>query len=131
MVIVDAEKHRDIQVALAGYGFAGRTFHAPLIHSVAGLRLHSVVSTDAARVARDWPDLPVVTYDAALEDPSVDLIVIATPHAAHAQMARRAIEAGKHVVVEKPMVVTNEEAESLCALAAHAGIVATVCPPAS
>jgi predicted dehydrogenase len=126
VVTVDTEKRRDIHVALAGYGFAGRTFHAPLIQSVAGLRLHSVISTDPTKVARDWPDIPVVTYDAALADPSVDLIVIATPHAAHAQMARRAIETGKHVVVEKPMAVSVEEAESLCELAARSGTVATV-----
>jgi predicted dehydrogenase len=123
---VDAETRGDIHVALAGYGFAGRTFHAPLIRSVAGLRLHRIVSTDSPKVARDWPGIPVVTYDAALTDASVDLVVIATPHAVHAQMARRAIEAGKHVVVEKPMAVSDEEARALCALAARAGTVATV-----
>jgi predicted dehydrogenase len=117
---------RTIHVALAGYGFAGRTFHAPLIQSVAGLRLHRIVSTDPARVAAEYPDIPVVSYDDILADGSVDLIVIATPHRAHAQMAHRAIAAGKHVVIEKPMAVTTEEAQSLCALASRAGTVASV-----
>jgi len=126
VVAVGTEKRRDIRVALAGYGFAGRTFHAPLIQSVAGLRLHCIVSKDSATVARDWPDIPVVSYEDALADTAVDLVVIATPHTVHAPMATRAIKAGKHVVVEKPIAVTNEEAEALCALAARAGTVATV-----
>jgi predicted dehydrogenase len=116
----------DLGVALAGYGFAGQTFHAPLIQSVAGLRLHRVVSTRPERVIRDWPDVPVVTYDEALADAAVDLVVIATPNAAHFDMARRAIQAGKHLVIDKPMVVTDDEAASLCALADGAPTIAAV-----
>lgn len=111
-----------LQVALVGYGFVGRIFHAPLISGVDGLRLHTVVSGNPAAVHEDFPDLNVASdLGVALADPAIDLVVIATPNALHAPQAHAALDAGKHVVVDKPFTVTVAEAKALIAHAERAG----------
>lgn len=108
----------EIRVALIGYGFVGKTFHAPLIASVAGLRLSVVSSGSADKVKKDLPAVKVVaTAEAAINDPEVDLVVIASPNDTHAPLAEKALNAGKHVVVDKPFTLTLDEARSLAALA--------------
>lgn len=105
---------RELNVALVGYGFAGKTFHAPLIAAVDGLNLHTVVSSDAGKVAGDFPQARVVAdlSDACLDD-AIDLVVIATPNNLHAAQARVALAARKHVVVDKPFAVTLAEAQAV------------------
>lgn len=116
-----------LNVALIGYGYAGKTFHAPLIVSIPGLRLATVVSSDAAKVHADWPEAQVVA-DAAqvLADPAIDLVVIAAPNDKHYSLASAALAAGKHVVVDKPFTTTLAEANALIAQAAAAGKVLSV-----
>ncbi len=107
-----------VGVGLVGYGFAGRTFHAPVIAGVPGLRLAAVASSQPDVVLRDWPQTRVVAEPAALlASPDVDLVVIATPNDSHHPLARAALEAGKHVVVDKPFTMNLAEAEDLLALA--------------
>jgi len=116
-----------LRVGLVGYGFAGRTFHAPLIASVDGLALAAIASSDPQRVLAQWPGVRVVPDYAALAvDPAIDLVVIATPNDSHHALARTALTAGKHVVVDKPFTVTLAEADELCALAEHVGRVLSV-----
>lgn len=116
-----------LRVALIGYGFAGKTFHAPLIRSVPGLALSTVVSRDAAKVHADLPDVDVVaSADVALADPQLDVVVIASPNDTHAPLARAALEAGKHVVVDKPFALDLVEARELAAIAERAGRVLSV-----
>ncbi|MGH8445317.1 MAG: oxidoreductase [Solimonas sp.] len=111
-----------IEVALLGYGYAGRTFHAPLLGAVPGLRLHTVVSSDPARVGADLPAVRVLAdAQAACADPAIGLVVIATPNATHAPLARLALEAGKHVVVDKPFALDLAEARGLAELARARG----------
>ncbi len=115
-----------LNVALVGYGFAGRVFHAPLIASVEGLRLHTIVSSQAL-VRERWPEVRVrPSLAEALADPVIDLVVLATPNAVHAEQAHAALDAGKHVVVDKPFTVTVAEAESVVAHAERAGRVLSV-----
>ncbi|AXK72825.1 oxidoreductase [Lysobacter sp. TY2-98] len=107
-----------VRVALIGYGFAGRTFHAPLIHAVSGLSLVRVASRSQATVHRDLPDVAVEPDPMrAAVSPDVDLVVIAAPNDAHYPLARAALQAGKHVVVDKPMTPRLEEATDLVRLA--------------
>ena len=69
-----------LNVALVGFGYAGQTFHAPLINACEELRLHTIVSTRPEMVHEAWPDAKVVaTLDHALAEPAIDLVVIATP----------------------------------------------------
>ncbi|TPG20921.1 oxidoreductase [Sphingomonas koreensis] len=108
-----------IAVGLIGYGLAGKTFHAPLIGAVERLRLAAVATSRAAAVAADWPSARVAPDAAALiADPAIELIVVATPNDTHAPLARAALAAGKHVVIDKPFALDVAEGEALIALAA-------------
>lgn len=108
----------EIGVGLVGYGMAARVFHAPVITSVRGLRLRKVVERRSEESRARYPWVEVARdVDALLEDEAVELVVVATPNASHFELARRALAAGKHVVVEKPFTVTSEEADRLTELA--------------
>jgi predicted dehydrogenase len=114
-------------VALVGYGGAGRIFHAPLITGVPGLTLACIVTRQKESVAQDWPQtICVATAAEAFADVSIDLVVIATPNASHFELAKSALLAGKHVVVDKPCTVTLAETDALLDLARAQGRVLTV-----
>jgi scyllo-inositol 2-dehydrogenase (NADP+) len=106
-----------IKVGLVGYGLAGAVFHAPLINACDRLELAAVLTS------REAPNA-VRTLDELLR--RSELVVIASPNRTHFPIAKQALEAGKHVVVDKPMTVTVGEAEELIALAAECGRVLTV-----
>lgn len=119
--------HPPVRVALVGYGNAGRIFHAPLIAGVPGLQLATVVSSKPEQVLADWPHTEVVaTPEAAFEDPTIALVVIATGNESHYPLARAALLAGKHVVVDKPCTVTLAQTEDLALLAQRQERVLTV-----
>lgn len=109
-----------LRVALLGYGYAGKTLHAPLIVSTPGLDLVAVCSSDATKVIADLPDVKVcATLQELLHSTQVDVVVIATPNDTHFELARQALLAGKHVVVDKPFTLTATQAYELKALAEH------------
>lgn len=106
-------------MGLIGYGFAGSVFHAPLIRSVPGLRLAKVVTARREQIAKDIPGVAVVAaVEDLFSDPAIDLVVIASPSAEHYDHARAALLAGKHVVVDKPLVTTSRDSSELIDLAA-------------
>ena len=109
---MNAAATHDLRIALLGFGYAGRTFHQPLIRQVPGLKLTHVVSSKA-----DLSGLSGVRVTAAADevfaDREVDIVVIATPNDTHFDLARRALVAGKHVVVEKPFTTMVSEAREL------------------
>ncbi|EQA6238794.1 oxidoreductase [Enterobacter ludwigii] len=116
-----------IRVGLIGYGYASKTFHAPLIAGTPGTALAAVSSSDATKVHADWPSVPVVSEPKHLfNDPNIDLIVIPTPNDTHFPLAKAALEAGKHVIVDKPFTVTLSQARELDALAKSFGRVLSV-----
>jgi len=107
-----------IRAGLVGFGMAGRVFHGPLISSVPGLELTAVVERNSNNAAQRYPG--IVTYrtlEAMLADASLDLFVVATPSGTHFQVARQILEAGKNVVVDKPLSTTSPEIAELIALA--------------
>ncbi|MGI4731026.1 MAG: oxidoreductase [Janthinobacterium lividum] len=106
-----------IRVGLLGYGYAGRTFHAPLIAAEPGLALVAVGSRDPAKVHADLADVVVADPLVVATSPQVDLVVVATPNDTHAPLATAALRAGKHVVVDKPFTLDLAEARALVALA--------------
>ncbi|HDU3831385.1 TPA: oxidoreductase [Klebsiella aerogenes] len=111
-----------IRVGLIGYGYASKTFHAPLISGTPGMALSTVVSSDAQKVLVDWPATQVAASANSLyADPDIDLIVIPTPNDTHFPLARAALEAGKHVIVDKPFTVTLSQARELDAIARSRG----------
>ena len=118
---------RPLNVALVGYGQAGKVFHAPLVAHTPGLRLHTVVSGDAGKVRADFADVRVVADPRqAFADDAIDLVVIAAPNAVHASLAIAALRAGRHVVVDKPFAATLDEAVQVVAAARDAARIASV-----
>jgi scyllo-inositol 2-dehydrogenase (NADP+) len=97
-----------IRVGLVGYGLAGATFHAPLIRACDRMELTAI------QTSRKAPQR-VASLDELLEQ--CDLVVVASPNQTHFSIARKALAAGKHVVVDKPFTVTLEEADELISLA--------------
>ncbi|MBW8735121.1 MAG: oxidoreductase, partial [Asticcacaulis sp.] len=102
-----------VNVALVGYGYAGRIIHAPLIRAAEGLQLSAIVSGRPADVHADIPTQRVLPFDEVLDNPGIDVVVIATPNDLHAPQAHAALEAGKHVVIDKPFALNVPEAEEL------------------
>ena len=119
--------HAPVRLALIGYGSAARIFHAPLISGVPTLQLATICSTKPAAVLADWPQVTVVaTPQAAFDDPTIDCVVIATGNDSHHPLARAALQAGKHVAVDKPCTVTLEQTQDLLRVAAAQDRVLTV-----
>lgn len=106
-----------IRVGLVGYGLAGTVFHEPLIRACPQLELSAV------QTSRDAPKC-VDTLDDVLE--RSDLVVVASPNTTHFSIAKAALEAGKHVIVDKPFTVTLKEADELISLAKVQGKILTV-----
>lgn len=113
-----------VRWALAGYGAGGRTFHAPLIRSAAGLDLVAVVTGSPDRQAQVRADDPAATTVPALEElPALGVVgvTITTPSATHAPLAHQALDLGLHVVVDKPFALNGAAAAELVAHAERAG----------
>jgi scyllo-inositol 2-dehydrogenase (NADP+) len=107
-----------IGVGLIGFGLGGAVFHAPLIQAEPRLRLRAVVTSRAGQVERDHPGVRVVaSADELLADPAVELVVVAAPNAVHHELAAAALQAGRHVVVDKPFTLTTADADELIVLA--------------
>lgn len=118
---------KPFNLAVVGYGYVGRTFHAPLIASTPGLQLHSVVSSKPQQPQADFPEVRVLPdLEAALADPALDAVVIATPNQTHAPMALQALAAGKHVLVDKPFALDAAQARTVVDAAAEAGKIVSV-----
>lgn len=114
----------NIRVGLIGYGYASKTFHAPLVAGTPGMELAAITSSDETKVRADLPAVPVVTEPKHLfNDPNIDLIVIPTPNDTHFPLAKAALEAGKHVVVDKPFTVTLSQAREPGCAGAKSGSV--------
>lgn len=116
-------------VGIIGYGAFGHR-HGTASNATPGLRLAAVADADPGRRADAGAAFPDATVhadaDALLDDDAVDVVVIATPPVSHAEIAARALQAGRHVVVEKPLCLTVADADRLLALAAAHERVLTV-----
>jgi scyllo-inositol 2-dehydrogenase (NADP+) len=111
-----------LRVGLIAYGYAAKTFHAPLIDATPGLKLTAIATSRPADVIADWPDVVVKTEpDRLITHPGLDLVVIATPNDTHYPLARAALAAGKHVVIDKPFTLNLREADDLLQRAKEAG----------
>jgi predicted dehydrogenase len=116
-----------VNIAIVGYGLAGRVFHGPLIAATPGMRVGAIVTASPQRQAearRDFPEALVLAQSQDVWDAAhrFDLAVIATASGSHAQVAAAAIDAGVAVVVEKPMATSAAAAKSLTEYAAARGV---------
>lgn len=118
---------KKIKTGLCSYGMSGLVFHGPLLrihpgfevtHVLERTKNHSAALYGREVIVRDFNDL--------ISDRALDLIVVNTPDHTHYEMAKAALNAGKHVVVEKPFVQEAAQAEELIALAKQKGLVLTI-----
>lgn len=116
-----------IKVGLAAYGMSGQVFHAPFISTNSHFELCKIVERSKELSKERYPDATIVrSFEELIKDPAIELIVVNTPDSTHYEYTRLALEAGKHVIVEKPFTSTTEEGEELIALAAEKGLMLSV-----
>src|SRR5450432_1729640 len=107
-----------IKTALCSFGVSGWVFHAPFIHLNPGFNLYAVWERSKNLAEKKYPG--VKTYrllEDMLADNSVELVIVNTPNLTHYEYTKKALQAGKHVIVEKPFTITVDEGEELIALA--------------
>ncbi|MDQ2719800.1 MAG: Gfo/Idh/MocA family oxidoreductase [Bacteroidota bacterium] len=114
--------NKNIRVGLIGFGVGGQIFHAPVLTAIPGLNLTKIRASrpEQISVARmKYPEAKILSSaEEIINDKDVDLVVISTPNTSHHLLALLALQAGKHVVVDKPFTITTAEADELIALAA-------------
>lgn len=115
-----------IRTAVIGFGLGGRVFHCPFISAVPGLELAAIVQRRGDEAAQAYPSARILrSAEEAIAAPEIDLVVVTTPNETHFDLAARALEAGKHVVVDKPITSSARSARALAALAkAHGRLLA-------
>jgi len=103
-----------IKTGLLAYGMSGRVFHAPFINAHAEFELTAVVERHDKKAAERYPG--IISYNKSeelLDDPRIELIIVNTPNNTHFALAKQALQAGKHVLVEKPIAATVTEVKEL------------------
>jgi predicted dehydrogenase len=116
-----------IKTGIASYGLSGRVFHAPFIHANEAFELTAICERSKNEASKTYPYVKIVSsFDELISDASLELIIVNTPDVTHYDYCKAALEAGKHVIVEKPFVFTVPEGEELIQLAAEKGRMLTV-----
>lgn len=116
-----------IKTGLAAYGMSGQVFHAPFISTNPHFDLTAITERSKNLAKERYPETHIArSFDELLDMNDLELIVVNTPDSSHYDYARRALEAGKHVIVEKPFTQTVEEANELVTLATEKGLTLSV-----
>jgi predicted dehydrogenase len=106
-----------IRVGVIGCGFANRRHHIPVLQTLPGVEVVAVVDVDADRARETAAQFGIAQsygdYTKLLRDDSIDLIVIGVPTPFHVEIALAALDADRHVFLEKPLTLTLEEADRL------------------
>jgi predicted dehydrogenase len=114
-----------VRVAVVGLGYWGPNLVRNL-HELPEAHVVGVCDADVSRLETLGMRYPAIhgttSFDALLEDPTLEAVAIATPVSTHAELCARALEAGKHVFVEKPLAASSGEAEGLITLAENTGV---------
>ncbi|WP_316837500.1 Gfo/Idh/MocA family oxidoreductase [Pedobacter nutrimenti] len=109
---------RVITTGLLAYGMSGKVFHAPFIDAHPGFKLYAVTERHQKQATTDYPGvISYTTIDDLLDDQQIELVVINTPNFTHFDFAKKALQKGKHILVEKPFAATAAEAQELFDLA--------------
>ena len=108
---------RKIKTALLSYGMSGKVFHAPFLELHPGFELVGAWERSNKLIQLDYLNVKSYpTFEALLED-DIELVIVNTPTATHFEFAKKALLAGKHLIVEKAFTTTVAEAEELKTLA--------------
>ena len=107
-----------INTALCSFGMSGLVFHSPFLTVNPHFNFYAVLERTKNIAAEKYPEVKTYrTLEAMLADDLVELVIVNTPNYTHYEYAKKALEAGKHVVVEKPFTVHFEEAQELIEIA--------------
>src|SRR6266700_7784556 len=117
-----------IRVGLIGHGLSGAYFHGPLLEAALPFRIVLVATArpESLRLRRDAPRCVGGDPICACSSDDVDLVGVASPNDTHYRLGRAALEAGKHVVIDKPFALSTAEAGELIALARSRGLLLSV-----
>jgi len=116
-----------IKTAIVGFGYSARTFHMPFLRACPDFELTAVCSRRSEAVSERLQEVWVVpSLDQLLIDERIALVIITLPNKLHYWAAKACLDAGKHVVLEKPMTTTVAEAEALIELARSRNCLLTV-----
>ncbi len=111
-----------IVTGLLAFGMSGKVFHAPFIDAHPGFKFHAVLERNQKNAAQVYPDLKSYdSFDELIADPEIELVIVNTPNFTHVDYTRKCLQAGKHVLVEKPFTPTSAEAKELFDLARSLG----------
>ena len=120
----------EINTALAGFGSGGRIYNAPVLSSVDGFKVSKILTSNPLNVAaakNKFPHASVVSeFTEITTDPAVDLVIVLLPNHLHFEFVKAALEAGKHVLVEKPFTTKVSEADELIKLAGKKDLVLSI-----
>jgi scyllo-inositol 2-dehydrogenase (NADP+) len=116
-----------IRVGVAGYGKAAKFFHIPFLRTLDQYELVSILQRSTDEAKNDFPELTIArSIDELVQQQDLDLVVITTSNDTHFDFAKKAMLAGKHVVVDKPFTNTLEEATELIRIAKEEGKILSV-----
>ncbi|RDE24413.1 oxidoreductase [Motiliproteus coralliicola] len=118
---------KTIKTALVGYGFSAKTFHLPFLQTLEQFKVTAVSTSKPQGLDEAAPDAKAYqAAEAMIDRCDAELVIITAPNDAHFPLAKRALERGKHVVVDKPFVVRSQEGMTLIELAKQQGILLSV-----
>lgn len=107
-----------IVTGLLAFGMSGKVFHAPFIDAHPGFKFHAVLERNQKNAVQEYPGVKSYdNFDELISDPEIELVIVNTPNFTHVDYTRRCLQAGKHVLVEKPFTPTSAEAKELFDLA--------------
>ena len=105
---------QQLNVGIVGFGVTAQVMHAPFLKTLPYYNVVAVVERHSEKSKAFFGDMTVLkSFDALLEQSDIDLVVITTPNESHFEYAKKAAEAGKHVVLEKPFTITSADAAAL------------------
>ena len=119
---ITANKNEPVlKTGIVGFGLSGQVFHAPFIDVNPNFNLYTIV-TSGFLAAQKYPKVRIIaSFEELLADSEIDLVIICSPNALHYPHAKAAMQAGKHVIVEKPFTINSSEAQSLIEISKDSG----------
>lgn len=116
-----------INIALCSFGMSGLVFHAPFISAHPNFKLYGVLERTKNLAQKKYSTIKVFrTLEDLLADSNIDLVVVNTPSVTHFNIAKQVINAGKHLIVEKPFTATVAEAKELIKIAIEKNVMLSI-----
>ncbi|MCF8380292.1 MAG: Gfo/Idh/MocA family oxidoreductase [Bacteroidales bacterium] len=118
---------KPIKTGIASFGMSGYVFHGPLLHCNNGFEIKSIIERKNNTSKKDYSYAKILrSCDELCEEKDIELVIVNLPDYLHFDFARKALLAGKHVVIEKPFTQTSEQADELIEIAKKKGLVLSV-----